>query len=219
MSVLGAGVAEHAAAATQPVLLEPAGSQTFSSVMQTFGERVAVARTRSEGGARSASGVLSAAASLVGLRFERRPQSQQPVEQERFNELTLMDQNLWADTRSNRSNAQNFVVQVAAREGELNANDIDDAHHRSASEVGFQVIPKTPQHQHPRCRMVPTQTPPRCMTREGLRKNKFPRPACPRPRALVRTGIPQHLHRQHSFAFASLRPNSQPDDDKLQMQQ
>ena len=64
MSTLGAGIAEHAAAATQPVLLEPAGSQQFSSVMQTFGERVAVARTRSEGGARSASGVLSAAASL-----------------------------------------------------------------------------------------------------------------------------------------------------------
>ena len=90
MSTLGAGIAEHAAAATQPVLLEPAGSQQFSSVMQTFGERVAVARTRSEGGARSASGILSAAASLVGLRFERRSQSPLPAEQTRFSEqLTL----------------------------------------------------------------------------------------------------------------------------------
>ena len=49
MSTLGASIAEHAAAATQRVLLEPAGSQQFSSVMQTFGERVGVARTRSEG--------------------------------------------------------------------------------------------------------------------------------------------------------------------------
>ena len=94
MSTLGAGIAERAAAATQPVLLEPAGSQQFSSVMQVFGERVAVARTRSEGGARSASGILSAAASLVGLRFERRSQSPLPAEQQRFNQLTLVDQNL-----------------------------------------------------------------------------------------------------------------------------
>ena len=75
MSTLGAGIAEHAAAASLPVMLEPAGSQTFSSVMQNFGERVAAAsgRTKSEGGARSASGIVSAAASLLGLRFEAVP--------------------------------------------------------------------------------------------------------------------------------------------------
>ncbi len=107
MSTLGAGIAEHAAAAAQPVLLEPAGSQQFSSVVQKFGERVAAARTRSEGGARSASGIVSAAASLIGLRFEARAPPQQPLEQE----ATLMDQHLWAETLNVRSNVQAHVVQ------------------------------------------------------------------------------------------------------------
>ena len=131
MSTLGAGIAEHAAAAAQPVSLEPAGSQSFSSVMQNFGERVAAVRARSEGGARSASGIVSAAASLIGLRFEAKQPRQLPLEPA----ATLMDQQLWTDTHSNRSNVQNFVV--ATREGLLshaaNADDNDDMHHRSVS--------------------------------------------------------------------------------------
>ena len=113
MSTLGAGIAEHAAAASQPVHLEPAGSQSFSSVMQNFGERVVAVRARSEGGARSASGIVSAAASLIGLRFEAKQPRQLPLEPA----ATLMDQQLWTDTHSNRSNVQNFVV--ATREGLL----------------------------------------------------------------------------------------------------
>ena len=88
IATLGAGIAEHAAAASQPVHLEPAGSQSFSSVMQNFGERVAAVRARSEGGACSASGIASAAASLIGLRFEAKQPRQPPLEPA----ATLMDQ-------------------------------------------------------------------------------------------------------------------------------
>ena len=59
-----------------------------------------------------------------------------------------MDQQLWTDTHSNRSNVQKFFV--TTREGLLshaaNADDNDDVHHRSVSEVGFQGHPpRTPQ--------------------------------------------------------------------------
>ena len=56
-------------------MLELAGSHAFSFVMQNFGERFAAAqgRAKSEGGARSVSGIVSAAASLLGLRFEAVP--------------------------------------------------------------------------------------------------------------------------------------------------
>ena len=49
-STLGAGIAEHAAAAALPVVLESTDSHALSSVMHAFGERVVAAnrRARSE---------------------------------------------------------------------------------------------------------------------------------------------------------------------------
>ncbi len=136
LSTLGAGIAEHAAAASQPVRLEPAGSQQFSSVIQNLGERVAAASacTRSEGGARSASGIVSAAASLLGLRFETVP-PQGRAEQT----TSLIDQDVWVDPRSIQSNAQ-FL-------GADRAGDDDAMHHRSISEAGTPGQPNiaTPQ--------------------------------------------------------------------------
>ena len=77
-STLGAGIAEHAAAAALPVMLESTDSHALSSVMNTFGERVDAAnrRARSEGGARSiVIGVASAVGSMLGLRLgDRRPE-------------------------------------------------------------------------------------------------------------------------------------------------
>ena len=94
-STLGAGIAEHAAAVTLPIMLEPAGSQGFSSLMNTFGERVVAAqgRTKSEGGASRRSGIVSAAASLLGLRFETTPA---PVQAE--HRASLIDQDVWVES-------------------------------------------------------------------------------------------------------------------------
>ena len=93
-STLGAGIAEHAAAVTLPLTLEPADSQGFSSLMNTFGERVVAAsgRAKSEGGASRRSGIVSAAASLPGYRFETTPS---PVQAE--HRASLIDQDVWVE--------------------------------------------------------------------------------------------------------------------------
>ena len=74
VSTLSAGIAEHAAQAALPITLESEDSRMLSSVMNTFGERVAVAaqrqRARSEGCARShLSGLASVVGSLLGQRL------------------------------------------------------------------------------------------------------------------------------------------------------
>ena len=45
-STLGAGIAEHAAAAALPVMLESTDSHALSSVMHRFGEQVVAASRR-----------------------------------------------------------------------------------------------------------------------------------------------------------------------------
>ena len=103
--------------------------------------RVAAARTKSEGGARSASGIVSAAAFLIGLRFEARAPPQQPLEPA----ATLMDQHLWAETLNVRSNGQAHVAEPAGSDPARGVDDGDDMHHRSVSEVGIQgQTPNTP---------------------------------------------------------------------------
>ena len=124
-STLGAGIAEHAAAVTLPIMLEPAGSQGFSSLMNTFGERVVAAqgRTKSEGGASRRSGIVSAAASLLGYRFETTPA---PVQAE--HRASLIDQDVWVEPPIVPSDVQIHAAMPPALEETLQ--------HRSASEVG-----------------------------------------------------------------------------------
>ena len=71
--------------------------------MQNFGERVAAARTASEG-ARSASGLVSAAASLIGLRLEARAPPQQVLGLQ----ATLTDQALRAESLNVPVNVRAF---------------------------------------------------------------------------------------------------------------
>ena len=78
-STLAAGIPEHARFAANPVFLDPGTAGTFANVMQTFGERGVAARSASNG-PRSASCLVSAAASLVGIQLEARRAAVQEIE-------------------------------------------------------------------------------------------------------------------------------------------
>ena len=120
-STLGAGIAEHAAAANLPVMLESTDSHAVSSVMHTFGERVVAAhgRAKSEGGARShLSGIASAVGSLLGYRLEASPPRNARAQEQQNASLTN------ADARVEPPAPDNASV------------PLDDAfHHCSVSEV------------------------------------------------------------------------------------
>ena len=122
VSSLGAGIAEHAAAASLPVMLESTDSHALTAAMNIFGEQVDAAnrRARSEGGARSiVSGVASAVGSALGLRSRSPPPGHAA-----------------AHEHSN-ANVTNVRVRVEPPRSEHAASDIHDANnHRSVTEVG-----------------------------------------------------------------------------------
>ena len=130
-STLGAGIAEHAAAAALPVMLESTDSHALSSVMHTFVERVVAAsrRAKSEGGARShVSGVASVVGSMLGLRLEGSPPRDARAQEQQH------------------ANVTNVRVRVEPPASD-HASVIHDAdHHRSITEVGANgPAPEPPQ--------------------------------------------------------------------------
>ena len=187
-STLGAGIAEHAAAVTLLIMLEPADSQGFSSLMNTFGERVVAAsgRAKSEGGASRRSGIVSAAASLLGLRFETTPA---PVQAE--HRASLIDQDVWVDPRTIQSNAEFLEATPPSQE--------DAMYHRSVSGAGTpgQFNIATPPSTVP----YGARTPPR---------NSMPGPRAAEERPISSGSLPppsggQSRHSQASCSLSELR--------------
>ena len=131
-STLGAGIAEHAAAATLPVVLESTDSHALSSVMHTFGERVVAAnrRAKSEGGARShLSGIASAVGSLLGFRLEGSPPRNARAQEQQDANVTNADARVEPPASDNASVSHDAAL-----------------HHRSVTEVGANGPAPEPPH-------------------------------------------------------------------------